>query len=81
MKYIKPLLYIIIPLLCAAAVGRYFGYCHYLKELKDGNDPSDAFQWAFFAGLFLSVIGLLGGLVIDLFIWLITNSPRIENDK
>jgi hypothetical protein len=79
MKTIKFILYIFAPLFCALLVGMYFGYFKYFEELRHGSDDVDAFRWAFIAGLFFSIFGLAIGLVIDGFIWLITNSPKIEN--
>jgi hypothetical protein len=78
MKVLKPIFYIFVPLLCAAAIGTYFGYSHYFEELKHGSDDVEAIRWAFFGGLLLSPIGLAVGLVIDLFVWLVTNSPKTQ---
>lgn len=79
MKTLKILLYVFIPLLFATLVGIYFGYYKYFEELRHGSDDVDAFRWAFIGGLFFSVFGLAIGLVFDGFIWLITNSPKVES--
>jgi hypothetical protein len=79
MKILITILYVSIPFVCAVAVGTYFGYFHYFEELKNGNDNVDAFRWAFISGLLFSPIGLAIGLIIDLFVWLLTNSPKTES--
>ena len=76
MKIPKLLLYILIPSLFVAAVGAYFGHLQYIEGLQRAMDESDNFQWAFVAGLLYSPIGLTVGLIMDLFIWLLTNSPK-----
>jgi membrane protease YdiL (CAAX protease family) len=81
MKTLKFILYLIVPLLFAAIVGIYFGYYQYFEELRHGSDDVDAFRWALVGGLLFSVFGLAIGLVFDWFIWLLTNSPKMENKQ
>ena len=76
MKYTKLFIYILIPTICVLMVGLYFGYFKYFEEIKFGSDEVDASRWALIGGLFYSSIGLVVGLIIDLFVWIIISSNK-----
>lgn len=78
MKALKILLYILVPSVFVAAVGTYFGYLQFVEGIKRGMDESDNYQWAILAGFLCSPLGLIPGLILDLFIWLITNEPKTK---
>lgn len=80
MKILKYVFYISIPLVFAAVVGIYFGYFKYFEELKHGSDEVDAMRWALIGGLFLSPLGLIFGLILDLCAWLIITSNDKQNE-
>lgn len=66
---VKNFIFVVIPILCALAVGAYSGYGTYLEELRYGSDFEDSIRWAIVAGVFISPVGLLAGLILDLVMW------------
>jgi hypothetical protein len=84
MSNIKRILLILIPTLAALFFGVCFGYEKFFDERQNGSDGIDAQRWAFIAGLFYGFIGLILGLVLDLFVWLAMtdngNSKHLKTD-
>lgn len=80
-KSLKTFIIILIPLISAIIVGIYFGYFKYFEELQNGSDNVDASRWAVIGGFFYSFFGLVPGVILSLFIWMIVTSREEERNK